>query len=87
MAGTQNLQNTAQQHQETSDENTEDDADSKPPIKEDFMRAPNSQWDEKIVSADPFKTPIEHECPVDQLRNMTREAGDGQNDNGNENIE
>lgn len=86
MAGTQNLQNTALQHQQPLEDS--DEGESQPPIKEDFTRAPNSQSDEKINATDPFdQTSSPTESPVDQIENMTREAGDGQNDNGSEQIE
>lgn len=85
MAGTQNLQNTAQQHQQIN----ENENENKVTQKEDFMRVPNSQSNEKLNDSDPFdervSSPIE--SPDNQIQNMTREAGDGQNDNGTENIE
>ncbi|KAJ8963899.1 hypothetical protein NQ314_005302 [Rhamnusium bicolor] len=86
MAGTQNLQNTAQQYQQTDDRN---DSETKAPVKEDFLRAPNSQSNDKLNSADPFDQRVSSptESPENQIQNMTREAGDGQNDNGNENAE
>lgn len=101
MAGTQNLQNTNQQYQQTDRESNDDPADDdedaaakQPPIKEDFTRAPpNSQSNEgldKAAVADPFDQRVSsptQDSPENQIQNMTREAGDGQNDNGNENAE
>ncbi|RZC39621.1 vacuolar protein sorting-associated protein 26B-like, partial [Asbolus verrucosus] len=84
LAGTQNLTNTAQQFAQQ-----EEDED-KQATKEDFLRAPNSQSNDKLNSSDPFDQRIASptESPPDsQIQNMTREAGDGQNDNSNDNTE
>lgn len=77
LAGTQNLTNTAQQYS-NQEENQE------PAQKEDFLRAPNSQSNDKLNSSDPFdqggiNSPTESP-PDSQIQSMTREAGDGQND-------
>lgn len=96
MAGTQNLQNTNQQYQQTEHESNDDSPDDtkQPPVKEDFTRAPpNSQSNDgldKAAVADPFDQRVSsptQDSPENQIQNMTREAGDGQNDNGNENAE
>ncbi|KAK9874440.1 hypothetical protein WA026_002780 [Henosepilachna vigintioctopunctata] len=95
MAGTQNLQNTAQLHQRSMDnkENDDiiDDEDQSPEegvagLKEDFLRAPNSESNDKLSSRDPFdeKTSSPSEIEDSQIQNMTREAGDGQNDTSND---
>ncbi|KAJ8978346.1 hypothetical protein NQ317_002655 [Molorchus minor] len=87
MAGTQNLQNTAQQYQQTDNAS---DGESKATVKEDFMRAPSSQSNDKLNSPDPFDHRVNSpttESPENQIQNMTREAGDGQNDTANENAE
>lgn len=91
MAGTQNLQNTAAQYQQTEekDNNIEnEDQQQQPTLKEDFTRAPNSQSNDRLNS-DPFDQRVSSptESPENQIQHMTREAGDGQNDNGNDNIE
>lgn len=82
MAGTQNLQNTAQLHQETNE-------NDKVTQKEDFTRVPSSQSNEKLNDSDPFDERVSSptENTENQFQNMTREAGDGQNDNGTDNIE
>ncbi|XP_045466349.1 vacuolar protein sorting-associated protein 26B-like [Harmonia axyridis] len=93
MAGTQNLQNTAMAHQKSLENsgnndiiNDEDESpeDVVPAVKEDFMRAPNSESNDKLSNRDPFddKTSPE-EIEEKQIQNMTREAGDGENDNSN----
>lgn len=82
MAGTQNLENTAQQSHDV-------ETDNKVTQKEDFTRVPNSQSNERLNDTDPFNERISSptETPNNQIQNMTREAGDGQNDNGTEDIE
>ncbi|XP_074030642.1 vacuolar protein sorting 26 isoform X1 [Leptinotarsa decemlineata] len=86
MAGTQNLQNTAQQYQQTDARN---DSDSTTTVKEDFLRVHSSQSNDKLDSSDPFDQRVSSptEGTENQIQNMTREAGDGQNDNGNDNVE
>lgn len=85
MAGTQNLQNTAQQHQQIN----ENENENKVTQKEDFMRVSNSQSIEKLNDSDPFDERVSSPTvgSDNQIQKMTREAGDGQNDNGTENIE
>ncbi|KAL3272098.1 hypothetical protein HHI36_022560 [Cryptolaemus montrouzieri] len=95
MAGTQNLQNTAQLHQKSSENKENNDiineTDQSPEegfagVK-DFLRAPNSESNDKLNSRDPFEektsSPSE-EIEDSQIQNMTREAGDGQNDVSND---
>ncbi|XP_019875182.2 vacuolar protein sorting-associated protein 26B-like isoform X2 [Aethina tumida] len=72
------------------------------PVKEDFVRAPpSSQSNDRLNASanDPFDreaaaaegasptTASSSDSPPDPIQNMTREAGDGQNDNGTENAE
>lgn len=102
MAGTQNLQNTAAVYgQVTHDNSNQNNSDSndisqndseksdKPPVKEDFLR---SQSTDKLNNdvADPFDqanpSPTDR-SPENQIQNMKREEGDGQNDTGIENVE
>lgn len=93
MAGTQNLQNTTQQYQQTDRDSNDDPTENadQPTVKEDFTRAPsNSQSNDGLDKADPFDQRVSsptQDSPENQIQNMTREAGDGQNDNGNENAE
>lgn len=85
MAGTQNLQNTAQQHQQTNENENENQILQK----EDFKRVPNSQSNENLNDSDPFDERVSSptESPENKIQSMTREAGDGQNDNGTETVE
>ncbi|XP_044764063.1 vacuolar protein sorting-associated protein 26B-like [Coccinella septempunctata] len=96
MAGTQNLQNMAQAHQKSLENKGNNDIindgdespeSGVPGVKEDFLRAPNSDSNDK--SRDPFdgKTSSPEEAEYRKIENMTREAGDGQNDNGNDAAE
>lgn len=89
MAGTQNLQNTAQNYQNNdnnyNDSNQTDD-NNEQVVKGDFLKTPNSQSNDKLNSdsfdQDSGASPTD--SPVNQIQNMTREAGDGQNDTSNE---
>ncbi|XP_050299682.1 vacuolar protein sorting-associated protein 26B-like [Anthonomus grandis grandis] len=99
MAGTQNLENTSAVYgqqkngdQEGSNGSSESNSDEKsekgPPLKEDFLR---SQSNDKLNSelTDPFDqgttSPPSERSPENQIKNMKREEGDGQNDTANEN--
>lgn len=75
LAGTQNLTNTSQPEEQNQEK-------SEPAQKEDFLRAPNSQSNDKLNTSDPFDqtTSPTESPPESQIQNMTREAGDGQND-------
>lgn len=86
MAGTQNLQNTAQHYQQ---QQTEDSERKTSTVKEDFLRVPSSNSNDKLNSADPFDQQVSSptESPENLIQNMTREAGDGQNDIGNDHLE
>lgn len=53
-------------------------------VKEDFINATNSQSTDSL-NTDPFNQ--NSEIVENQIHNMTREAGDGQNDTGTENVE
>lgn len=92
MAGTQNLQNTAQNYQNENNYNdaNKESENTEPLVKEDFLKAPNSQSNDKLNS-DPFDQDDNgaspSDSPVNQIQNMTREAGDGQNDTSNDNAE
>lgn len=102
MAGTQNLENTAAAYGQVSHNNGDQDnsenndgsqqdgeKNEKPPIKEDFLR---SQSNDKLNNAvvDPFDqgsaSPADR-SPENQIQNMKREEGDGQNDTGIENVD
>lgn len=83
MAGTQNLRNTAQQFQQTNDN------ENKMSQKEDFMRVPSSQSEQKLNDSESIdeRASSPTETSESKIENMTREAGDGQNDNGIENTD
>ncbi|KAL1501353.1 hypothetical protein ABEB36_006687 [Hypothenemus hampei] len=96
MAGTQNLENTTavygQQRngdQGENDSNADNNESQEAPNKEDFLR---SQSNDKLNNsvADPFdqvnSSPLDR-SPENQIQNMKREEGDGQNDVANENVE
>ncbi|CAH1129691.1 unnamed protein product [Ceutorhynchus assimilis] len=94
MAGTQNLENTAAVygHQNNGSQNeTEADDDNEEksenaPVKEDFLRSQSTDQLNNTVT-DPFDhanmSPTDR-SPENQIQNMKREEGDGQNDIGND---
>lgn len=67
--------NPQQQQQEEEQQET---------VKEDFIKAPKSQSNDSL-NADPFDQ--NSDITENQIHNMTREAGDGQNDISAENAE
>lgn len=77
-----NMTLTSSSDQRENKENPENQ--TQPMVKEDFIKASNSQSSDSL-NADPFDQ--NSEIVDNQIQNMTREAGDGQNDNGNENTE
>lgn len=67
-----------------NDDNQHRDEQQNVAVKEDFINATNSQSTDSL-NADPFNQ--NSEIGENQIHNMTREAGDGQNDTGTENAE
>lgn len=81
----QNLQSPMVNMTITNDQDTEGGETSpQPTIKEDFIKATNSQSSDSLTG-DPFDQ--NSEITDNQIQNMTREEGDGQNDNSVENRE
>lgn len=78
---TMTLTSNTEIHCENRD-NPLDPGNAQPTVKEDFIKASNSQSSDSL-NADPFDQNSEGgENPI--IQNMTREAGDGQNDYGTE---
>ncbi|VEN61828.1 unnamed protein product [Callosobruchus maculatus] len=88
----------AQQAAQQKQQQAEDDNSDKEPttkqamVKEDFQRAPSNSQDATAPREDAFdgrlESPGDDSPESERIQNMTREAGDGQNnDNGTENLE
>lgn len=78
----QNMANNEHAGDESNNEQEEEQQQA--PVKEDFIKAPKSQSSDSL-NADPFDQ--NSDITENQIHNMTREAGDGQNDTSTENAE
>lgn len=78
------MQGQMSNSEQINDSQEEVKEQQQPTVKEDFIKAPKSQSNDSL-NADPFDQ--NSDITENQIHNMTREAGDGQNDTSTDNAE